>query len=289
LDRGLTYPYIRSIINLMMAEVSQKYIKDIQKNGASNLLTMDEEIELAKKIKKGCKQSLEELIHKNLKLVIKTARKYEGCGVDLMDLINEGNVGLAHAAKRFESSKNTKFSTYAGYWIRQKMIRYINNHGRTIRIPCHAYALFCSLKKEYEDYKEFHGTEPGISYLANKLNTTKRKIKSLILYVNSPIYLDGNIAESEEDKKEQHIPSETLDASDILQKKETDNLIQEALDKLTKREKYIIEHRFGMHGDKKETLEVIGKKFKITRERIRQIDKAALIKLKNILKEMKTQ
>ena len=273
----------------MIGEVSHRYIKDIQQNGASDLLSLDQEKELAKKIKKGCKHSYEELVNKNLKLVIKTARKYEGCGVDLMDLINEGNIGLAHAAKKFKPSKNVKFSTYAGYWIRQKMIRYINNHGRTIRIPCHAYALFCSLKKEYQDYKEFHGTEPSVSYLANKLNSSKQKIKSLIIYVNSPVYLDGNLTDEDQDTKEQHVTLENLDASDILQKKETENLIQEALNKLTKREKYIIEHRFGMHGDKKETLEIIGKKFKVTRERIRQIEKDALIKLKNILKEMKTQ
>ncbi len=184
-------------------------------------------------------------------------------------------------------SKGSKFSTYAGFWIRQKMIRYINNHGRTIRIPCHAYSTFCNLKKEYEYYKEKFSREPSINYLSKKLNVKKQKIKTLLPYVHNPIYLDGTLSETDEAQKEQHIAAEDLDACKILQNKETHKYINYALNKLTEREKYIIEHRFGLHGDKKETLESIGKKFKVTRERIRQIETEAISKLKIILSEIK--
>jgi RNA polymerase primary sigma factor len=268
-----------------MSEICKRYIKDIGNSGGAELLTPEEEKILSKKIKKGCKESLETLINRNLRLVIKTSHRYVGCGVDSMDLINEGNLGLIIAAKRYKPTKGTKFSTYAGYWIRQKMLRYINNHGRTIRIPCHAYATFCDLKKEYERLNEMGQELPSISVLAKKFNSTERKIKSLLPYVNIPVSIDGCISDEGDDTFEQHIPSIESDANSQLIDKEKIEVINKALSLLTKRERYILEHRFGLHGDKKETLESIGKKYKVTRERIRQIERDSLLKLKNILEK----
>jgi len=271
-----------------MPELCKRYISDLSKRDIE-VLTLEEELQLAKKIKKGCNKSLNKLIDHNLRLVIKTSQRYEGCGVDTMDLINEGNIGLMQAAKKYKASKGTKFSTYAGFWIRQKMIRYINNHGRTIRIPCHAYAIFSNLKKEYEKAKSNEERLPSISYLASKFGCTQKKIKTLLPYLESTVSVDAYIGEHGEDTLEQHIPSIEYDANILLQSKEKIQIIQRALKTLTKREKYIIEHRFGLHGDKKETLESIGKKFKVTRERIRQIESSALLKLKEILKDYEGQ
>jgi len=264
-------------------KLCQRYIKDLSSRDV-RVLSIEEEKSLAVEIKKGCKKSLEKLIQHNLRLVIKTAHRYEGCGVDFMDLINEGNIGLCEAAKKFKVSKGTKFSTYAGFWIRQKMIRYINNHGRTIRIPCHAYSIFSALKKEYQNFLSTNGNAPSISYLARRANCTEKKVKVLFPYLESPISLDASLGEGE-DTVEQHIPSMEHDANAVLIKKEKETVIRRALERLTEREKYIIERRFGLHGDKKETLETIGKKFKVTRERIRQIESDALFKLKNILED----
>ena len=267
-----------------MSGICKRYIKDVGDHCRESLLTPDEEKDLAKKIKKGCRKSLETLVNRNLRLVIKTSHRYEGCGADHMDLINEGNMGLIIAAKKFKATKGTKFSTYAGYWIRQKMLRYINNHGRTIRIPCHAYAVYSQLREEYERLNEAGEQLPSIPILAKKFNCTKRKIKSLLPYLNSPVSIDGALGEGADDTLEQHIPSIEDNANSHLINKEKTDIINKALSLLTKREKFIIEHRFGLCGDKKETLESIGKKLKVTRERIRQIESAALTKLKKILK-----
>tara|TARA_Y100001938_G_C8101570_1_gene442206 strand:- start:14656 stop:15474 length:819 start_codon:yes stop_codon:yes gene_type:complete len=271
-----------------MSELCKRYINDVSKKDIS-LLSLEQELNLAKKIKKGCKQSLNELVYHNLRLVIKTSQRYEGCGVDQMDLINEGNIGLVQAAKKYKASKGTKFSTYAGFWIRQRMIRYINNHGRTIRIPCHAYAIFSELKKEYQRLLNNDENMPSLTFLASKFNCTEKKIKSLLPYLEPMQSIDSLLGEDGEETQERHIPSVELDANKLLQNKEKIQLIQKALKTLTKREKYIIEHRFGLHGDKKETLETIGKKFKVTRERIRQIENAALFKLKNFFEGYKGQ
>ena len=271
-----------------MSDIYQKYIDDISSRDIS-VLSRDEEKTLAQKIKKGCTESLNELIQHNLRLVIKTAYRYKGCGVDFMDLVNEGNIGLFQAAKKFRASKGAKFSTYAGFWIRQKMIRYINNHGRTIRIPCHAYALFAKLKTEHERFVNVNGKAPSLSYLANSLGCRKRKIKSLLPYLESPINIDAHIGEEGEETMEQHIPSVKQDANETLINKEKEKIMKNILASLEEREKYIIEHRFGLHGDKKETLETIGKKFRLTRERIRQIESETLLKLKKILQDNKIE
>jgi len=270
-----------------MLGICKRYIKDVGKS-SEDLLTPEEEQALAKKIKNGCTESLAILVTRNLRLVIKTSQKYEGCGVDYMDLINEGNLGLMIAAEKYKSDKGTKFSTYAGYWIRQKMLRYINNHGRTIRIPCHAYAAFADLRKEKQRLEDLGQELPSTSTLAKKFNCTKRKIKSLLPFLDSPVSIDGGFIEGD-DTLEQHIPAIEEDANFQLINKEKTEIISKALSLLTKREKFIIEQRFGLCGDKKKTLESIGKKLKVTRERIRQIESAALAKLKNILKEYKVE
>jgi len=266
-----------------MSEISRAYMQDVAENGGAHLLTREEEIFLIKKIKKNCKNSLEKLVYHNLRLVVKTAYKYKGCGVDMMDLVNEGNLGLITAAKKYKPSKGTKFSTYAGFWVRQKMLRYINNHGRTIRIPCHAYAVFSELKKEYLRLSETGKALPDISYLSKKLNCTKNKIKSLLPYLDPQISLNAEIGDLGEDTKADMFTCAQGDANSLLIKKERLGVIQNALAILSKRERYIIERRFGLSGDKKQTLEAVGKKLNLTRERIRQIEKSALLKLKNIL------
>ena len=242
-----------------MSDICKRYIKNVADTGGTELLTLKEEEILSKKIKKGCTASLETLVNKNLRLVVKTSHRYEGCGVDQMDLIKEGNLGLIIAAKKYKPTKGTKFSTYAGYWVRQKMLRYINNHARTIRIPCHAYPVFCALKEEYERLNEIGQQLPPVSVLAKRLNCTERKIKSLLPYVTIPISIDAFIGDGAETTLEHHIPSIEEDANSQLIQKERNEIIKKCLSLLNEREKFIIESRFGLNGDKRETLESIGR------------------------------
>lgn len=271
-----------------MPSICKRYIEDVSKKDIE-VLNLKQEKELSNKIQKGCGESFNKLIEHNLRLVIKTSQRYEGCGIDSMDLINEGNIGLMQAAKKYKASKGTKFSTYAGFWIRQKMIRYINNHSRTIRIPCHAYSIFNQLKKIFEQSKKNGERLPSVYLLSKRLDCSEKKIKTLLPYVESPVILDAELGENGEDTKETQISTNEKDASMELQLKERILFIEKALNTLSNREKYIIKHRFGLHGDKKQTLEKIGQTLKLTRERIRQIEKSALHKLSEILDYDKIQ
>lgn len=270
--------------------VSERYMKDVRDNGGMlPILTADEEKALSAKISKGCKESLDEMVTRNLRLVVNTVRKYDKCGVDVMDLINEGNLGLIEAAKKYKSSKKTRFSTYAGFWIRQKMMRYINNHSRTVRIPCHAYSSFAELKKITEEFTSKYGSKPTVKFLSRKVGLSESQVKNLLPYVDSPIYLDSKISETEQEKQEVLCQSTSQTPSDKLLEKEEIDIISKALKKLNKRERFIIEHRFGFNSSDILTLEKIGEKFKVTRERIRQVEKQALEKVKNYIRQYKIE
>jgi RNA polymerase primary sigma factor len=251
------------------------------------ILDSKTEKELAKYIgKRGEKagEARERLIGSSLKLVVKIANDFVGLGLDLQDLISEGNIGLMKAVDRFKPSKGARLSYYASFWIRQSIMRALSNKGRTIRLPVGATTVYLNILKFKKKYAETHeGVTPDISLIAKKLKVSRKRVIDLeegganTLSVNAPVLGDSPSPEefgSTLTDEKSPIPDKIAQIrSDIL-------LLKEHIGKLPKREQKIMEYRFGMHGDKPKTLEKIGVEFKISRERVRQLETRAMKKLK---------
>tara|TARA_A100001201_G_scaffold51829_1_gene51363 strand:+ start:15056 stop:15904 length:849 start_codon:yes stop_codon:yes gene_type:complete len=250
------------------------------------LLTVEEEKDLAELIKNSNgskKQEAKNLfIASNLRLVIKIARSYENLGLDLEDLISEGNIGLVSAVDRFDPEKGAKFSTYAGFWIRQRIMRALSNHSSIIRMPCYLKQLYLNYLKYLEAYQEKHDKKPSIKEISEFLNITERKVKEMLEAASAIISLDCKISEDNDgDTYAEVIKDERSDDPlKSLSTKNTTEVIDRALQELDPRERKIIRKRFGLDGDKPNTLEEIGAMFSVTRERIRQIERVALLKFK---------
>lgn len=250
------------------------------------LLTVEEEKNLAELIKNSNgskKQEAKNLfIASNLRLVIKIARSYENLGLDLEDLISEGNIGLVSAVDRFDPEKGAKFSTYAGFWIRQRIMRALSNHSSIIRMPCYLKQLYLNYLKYLEAYQEKHDKKPSIKEISKFLNITERKVKEMLEAASAIISLDCKISEDNDgDTYAEVIKDERSDDPlKCLSTKNTTEVIDRALQELDPRERKIIRKRFGLDGDKPNTLEEIGVMFSVTRERIRQIERVALLKFK---------
>ena len=250
------------------------------------LLTVEEEKDLAELIKNSNgskKQEAKNLfISSNLRLVIKIARSYENLGLDLEDLISEGNIGLVSAVDRFDPEKGAKFSTYAGFWIRQRIMRALSNHSSIIRMPCYLKQLYLNYLKYFEAYQEKHDKKPSIKEISKFLNITERKVKEMLEAASAIISLDCKISEDNDgDTYAEVIKDEKSDDPlKCLSTKNTTEVIDRALQELDPRERKIIRKRFGLDGDKPNTLEEIGVMFSVTRERIRQIERVALLKFK---------
>jgi RNA polymerase primary sigma factor len=263
-------------------DLLSSYISDL---GDKEVLTKEQEQELSSKIERGCKDSFNKFIEHNLRLVINVAKDYRGCGVDFMDLINEGNIGLCVAVKKFIPSKG-KFSTYGTVWIRQRILKCINNHSKTVRIPTYLYSSLQKLRKTREDFIYKHGNEPTSSDLEELTDVPEVKIKQLYPHIVLPLSLEKKVGDSESTLSD-IVKDESNTALQSLLLLENSNLIKEALESLTHREKYVVEHRFGLNGIEKETLELIGEKFKLTRERIRQVEREAINKIRIFFKRKK--
>ena len=250
------------------------------------LLTVEEEKDLAELIKNSNgskKQEAKNLfISSNLRLVIKIARSYENLGLDLEDLISEGNIGLVSAVDRFDPEKGAKFSTYAGFWIRQRIMRALSNHSSIIRMPCYLKQLYLNYLKYLEAYQEKHDKKPSIKEISKFLNITEKKVKEMLEAASAIISLDCKISEDNDgDTYAEVIKDEKSDDPlKCLSTKNTTEVIDRALQELDPRERKIIRKRFGLDGDKPNTLEEIGVMFSVTRERIRQIERVALLKFK---------
>ena len=265
--------------------ILESYFLDV---GERELLSQKEEVELSKKIKSGCEKSRSIFIEHNLRLVFKIASEYKGYGVDLMDLISEGNIGLSVAVDKFDHTKKNKFSTYACFWIKQRIIRYINNTSKTIRLPVYLYPLLKRVREARENFLDINGVEPTKKDLSKITKISEQKIKQIFPHTQAPLSIDMKVGENGNDTIGDSVTSNLPSALQYALNNESVSLIEEGLNCLNKREKYIIEHRFGLAGNRKKTLEEIGKKFKLTRERIRQVEKIALKKLKSFLSKKMT-
>lgn len=234
------------------------------------------------------KEARETLIHSNLRLVIKIAKEFMGSGLDLGDLINEGNSGLIKAVDKFELGKGAKLSHYAGFWIRQCIMRGLANHGRTIRLPQGAVQQKINIIKFINEFETKNNYRPTNHQIAKALKLSLDRVILLnesslnVASLNSPIAdKDG-----QEDIKEMgdNLADQKFSTPDEVAMVNNDNnLLYKCLDKLDTRERYIIEKRFALTDQKAETLEVIGEKFGVTRERIRQVETQAMRKLRNFL------
>jgi len=255
------------------------------------LLTREQEVDLSHKIRNGSKkvkeEAREQMIKANLKLVIKIVSSYKKYGLEAEDLISEGNIGLTIAASKYDSSKGTKFSTYAGFWIRQKIMRALSEKSRTIRLPVYLTQDFSKILKFKEAYQSEFDSDPTTEEIAKGTGLTKHSVeKALFAYdsAQASVSLDTPLDKDSEgdaatigDKIEDNSSFNPMQETEAVNNSE---VILKFLNKLTQRERDIIARRFGLGGGGSETLDNIGDSYKLTRERIRQIEYDALKKLK---------
>ncbi len=274
----------KDIVNL--TDSVSMYMKDI---GLVRLLTRDEEIGLFKLISEARNsedektirsgiESRNRLIEANLRLVVSVAKKYIYHHNSLMDLIQEGNLGLMKAVDRFEVERGFKFSTYATWWIKQSISRFISNHSKTIRIPVYVYDALAKIRKIKRDYLEKYGKEPDIETISNNSGITESTLRIISLYMDEIVSLDETIGVSNTTLIESIKDAKNLNPEENNEKIELDEYVNEILEVLDDREKDIIKMRFGINCEEK-TLVEIGQVFGITRERVRQIEIRAIKKL----------
>jgi len=257
------------------------YLKDIRQY---EILTKEEELELLIAAKNGCEEAKEKLILSNLRLVVNVAKKYTKKGLGLIDLISEGNFGLIHAIKKFDTDKGFRFSTYAVWWIKQSITKSIISKGREIRIPSYKYDMLNKINKFIMNHVMETSKYPDFKAIAKGLNMSEDKVQKVMLEfqdlmslnasIGEDIFLEDTISQPEEQSLENQVLN-TIGREEITK----------MLDALKPREKEIVKLRYGIDGYDIHTLEEIGKTFNITRERVRQIEKKTLLKLRTRFSE----
>ena len=268
-------------------DATKLYIKDVR-NMCPNLLTLDEEKALAIRISNGDMEAKDELVVANLRLVLSMAKRYRGRGMQYMDLVQEGNIGLMKAAEKYDYTKGFKFSTYATWWIRQAITRAIADQARTIRIPVHVVEKINKLAKIQRDFAIKNGREATIPELAKETHYTEEKIKEMLKLMEEPTSINSKIGEDEDTELGDMISDDKVPEpeNEAISKSLRSDLM-EVLDTLEEREKRILILRSGLEGETPRTLESIAKEYNVTRERIRQIEASALRKLRSPKKSNK--
>lgn len=258
------------------------YLREI---GQTDLLTPEQEVQLAKRIKKGDEKARSLMIRANLRLVVKIAHDYARYGLPLLDLISEGNIGLMKAVERFDPKKGGKLSTYAAWWIKQAIKRALANQSKTIRLPSHIVDKISKMRKAQRSLMQQTGREPTDEEIADKLDVETATVSQWMTLSLRPSSLDapigedgGELGDLVGDDKGQ-LPYDKINDEQLRQE------VEELLDKLGRRERDILKYRYGLRGAKVETLEMVGKRFNITRERVRQIQNSTVLKLRSMLDE----
>ena len=255
------------------------YLKEI---GRVPLLSAEEEVELAIRMSEGDVAAKKRLSEANLRLVVSIAKRYVGRGMQFLDLIQEGNLGLIKAVEKFDHTKGFKFSTYATWWIRQAITRAIADQARTIRIPVHMVETINKVKKVNSQLLHENGHEPTNEQIAEKLEMPVEKVREIMRVAQEPVSLETPIGEEEDSHLGDFIPDEDAPApSDVASQTMLKEQLAEVLSTLTPREEKVLRLRFGLEDGRSRTLEEVGKEFNVTRERIRQIEAKALRKLRH--------
>lgn len=262
-------------------ESLKAYLKDIRD---IPLLTPKEEFELAKKVKRGDKEARKQMIRANLRIVINIAKRYAYFGLPLMDLIEEGNMGLMRAVDKFNPLRGFRFSTYSAWWIRQAIGRAISDQSRLIRLPVYMGETIYKWKKANESLSQKLGRLPNDDELAKAMKVTVKKLKQVSSWVSRTSSLEAPIGEEGEDKVRDMVEDTNAESPQEKISKVMDReRISGLLDHMTERERRILDLRFGLQDEKQHTLAQIAKKLKVSRERIRQIEKMALKKLRKLV------
>ncbi|HVS79191.1 MAG TPA: RNA polymerase sigma factor RpoD [Candidatus Saccharimonadales bacterium] len=255
------------------------YLREI---GKIPLLTAEEELALAKKVKSGDKRAKDAMAEANMRLVVSIAKRYVGRGLDLLDLIQEGNTGLLRAVEKFDPDRGFKFSTYATWWIRQAITRAIADQARTIRIPVHMVETINKLLRTQRRLTQELNREPTNEEIAAAMEMDVDKVEHIMKIKQDISSLDASVRDDEEDSvlgdfiEDEDAKTPTESASEQLLKEQ----VRQILGTLTEREQKILKLRFGLEDGKSHTLEEVGQEFSVTRERIRQIEAKALAKLR---------
>ena len=265
--------------NVSVNDPVRLYLREI---GRVPLLTADEELALALRMEQGDQDAKKELAEANLRLVVSIARRYVGRGMSLLDLIQEGNLGLIKAVDKFDYTKGFKFSTYATWWIRQAITRAIADQARTIRIPVHMVETINKQIRVSRQLLQELGREPTVSEIAEEMGISEEKVREIRKIAQDPVSLETPIGEEEDSHLGDFIPDEdALAPSDAAAYTMLKEQLDEVLGTLTEREEKVLKLRFGLEDGRTRTLEEVGGEFNVTRERIRQIEAKALRKLRH--------
>ena len=263
-------------------DVVKLYFKDIDK---APLLTAEEERQLARRIKKGDSRARRKMIQSNLRLVVNIAKRYSNYGVPLLDLIEEGNIGLMKAAKKYNPKMGYRFSTYASWWIKQSILRALSEQGKTIRVPVYMTENIVRYKKAVEHLKHSLHRRPRLSEIARKLKVPTEKVKEIKQAMETkPASLDTPIGEDGAGRlldliEDASVESPFESITKLLQQEK----VSEVMDRLKPRYKKVLSMRYGLDGKGTRTLEEIGARLKITKERVRQIEDRATAQLRDML------
>ncbi len=264
------------------------YLREI---GQVPLLTIQQEIDLAARIQKGDKAARELMIKANLRLVVKIAHDYDWLGMPLLDLINEGNIGLMKAVERFDPKKGGKLSTYGAWWIKQSIKRALANQGKTIRLPVHLVDKISKMRRVAMKLQELFGREATDEEVAEEMDMTPSRVAQLRTAAIRPASLDAPVG----DEGDSHLFGEIIEDEhaytpyEQLEEKTVTSMLREMVKTLAPREATILTFRFGLDGGSERTLEEVGQKFHVTRERIRQIQNLALRKMRKMIERREAQ
>ena len=253
------------------------YLKEIRRR---DLLTPEDEVRLAKRIRSGDRSALDELVQANLRFVVSYAKRYRGCGLSFLDLINEGNIGLIEAAKRFDADKNVKFITYAVWWVRQAIIHALSDQSGAFRLPQKQANLLYRIGKAQASLRSELRRTPTAQEIAQRMDVTEEEVTTLLQVADENISLSAVIDEEHEFHLADKLEQDTIPSADlVLLRSSLKRHLRQALGELDEKEERVLRLRFGLDGADPKTLKEIGEMLDLSRERIRQIEAQALDKL----------
>ena len=265
----------------------EPFTRDEEKSHFESYSKVRDKKTRSKKLIKEGERCYNEILKRNLRLVVRIAKKYMNLGIPLQDLVAEGNLGLITAVKRYDYKNGAKFSTYASFWIKQYMRRSLSNDSRVIRLPSGLIEQRNKVAEYISNYERVNNREPSIKQISKKLNISRERIIIILETFNAPFSLDYEFQDDSEETFGSILEDEKqIKPSDLTQLNNEISILNDALKELPVRERYVLERRYGLNNNDKYTLEAIGDHFNVTRERVRQLETVAMWRLKNIIEEM---